>query len=154
MKTISFFIAIAFVFGHLHAANEKSFFESAVEWLVFSRRSYQKEVDVFVYVLDREQVAEVLADPCDVQPVQKTRAELVGKQQYLVFRIKNKGDYEVWGSLAFYLDGKYLAKSNVLDMWVPTIPNEYDVIPIGKWITQADDELPKVKFRWKSVYVQ
>jgi len=153
MKTVSFFLATLLMCGYLQAA-ENSFVDRAIEWLVFSRRSYQKEVDVFVYVLDREQIAELLADPCNVQPVQKTRAELVDKQQYLVFRIKNRGEYVVWGSLAFYVDNKYLAKSNVLDMWIPTIPNEYDVIPIGKSITEANDEPPKVKFRWKSVYVQ
>jgi hypothetical protein len=127
----------------------------AVEWLIFSRKSYGKYLEVQSYVLDRAQVAQLLADPGD-KPVQKTEAELHDQPQYLVFRLVNRGGRPWGGVIVFSVDCRTVLETDLMPGLdgIDPVRQEYYVMPIGHCIRGSSDAVPEICHRWKELYVE
>src|ERR1700677_4924697 len=70
-----------------------------IDRILFSDKSYAKEIEVKAYIITREQACAALCDP-PVQPIQLDKSELVGKKKYLFLQVRNGGKKHAWGTLA------------------------------------------------------
>ena len=151
-----FLIAILAVslFPRVHA-DGWDVFSRCMEWLIFSKKGYAKYIDVHAYVLDREQVAELLNDPEHVHPIQKSQGELRDKPVYLVVRLVQQENFLYSGDLAFSLNKRYLATLSTSGAGGEAqIPAEYNVIPLGTILTNSCSakKLPQISWKWKQLY--
>lgn len=137
--------------GHAHA-NPFEYPWVVVQWFFCERLGYGTNIEVQMYLLNREQVAEFLTDPDRIHPVQKTEAELCGDSQYFVFRAVDRGDRTFGGRLRFYLGGDFLVAARASGS-SPEIA-EWSVFPVGQAITNASDRPPPLAYMWERLIVR
>ena len=125
-----------------------------IEWFIWSKKSYAKNIEVPAYVLDREQVATLLADR-SVPPEQKTRQELADKSLYLVFQLHDHSFHPYGGVIKFKVDGHFVFKTPAYDAGdVRTGRNEYYVIPLGHAYLADKEGMPTITHKWTQLYVE
>jgi hypothetical protein len=127
--------------------------------MLFSDRGYAKKIDVKPYLLNDQQVIQLLIHPQDEiqQPPQK---DLYLKNVNVVLRIVNHGGVHSWGTLAYSIDGG----TNWFEIDLKSIPppdsalnkQVYDyVIPIGVAVLFDNDNPPEeIKYKWFSLYTK
>lgn len=146
-KAIICTVCIALALPNVHA----DVVSNALEWVFFSRKAHGRKIKVYSYLLTREQVAELLADAQNVIPTQKSNTELQGQPVYLVFRLDDP-DHEIGsGSIAFWINGKYVLTSDICDTWRRPLLDYY-VMPLGNLELPSNQDLPKIKHRFKTLW--
>lgn len=133
------------------SANPFEYPYEMVKWFFCERLGYSKNIEVQVYLLDREQVAEFLDDLDNRRPVQKTEAELFGNPQYLVFKAIDHGHHPYEGTLRFYIEGRYLTSGDSSNY---SVLGDVSVLPVGFAILAPSDHPPRLSYMWGSLYVE
>lgn len=69
------------------------------ERLLFSKRSYAKNIEVKAYILTREQAYAALCNPVE-EPIQLDKEKLYSQNAFLMLLVRNTGKEHAWGTLA------------------------------------------------------
>ncbi|HSX04127.1 MAG TPA: hypothetical protein VLG76_05300 [Rhabdochlamydiaceae bacterium] len=137
--------------------DKKDFFIS--RWfssLLYSDFEYSKKIEVKPYLLNDDQVIEMLTHP-EQEVQQPPQKDLYLKNVNLVLRIKNDGGSAVWGVLAYrvFENGNWFR----VEVNVPSSKREinkqvYDyVIPLGVVVPFNNNNLPEhIQYKWCSLY--
>ncbi len=162
MKKPSFcIIALTIILGILAfleikdtvTGNKSIFF---VRWF-FSDRGYAKKIEVKPYLLNDQQVVQLLTHPENdvLQPPQK---DLYLKNANVVLRLKNHGGASAWGTLAWRIGND----QNWLKIDISNLPPSYVkhakrfsdfIIPVDIVVGINNEALPKeIQTKWNSLY--
>lgn len=160
MKKPSFCkIALAIVLGVLvffeikdTITGDKSIF--FVRWF-YSNRGYAKKIEIKTYLLNDEQVLQLLTHP-ENEIQQPTQKDLYLKNANVVLRMKNHGGASAWGTLAWRLGAQQWSE---IDVDLPPSHamhakrfNDY-IIPVNIVVGIANEDLPKkIHTKWNSLY--
>ena len=126
--------------------------------LLFSNKSYAKQIEVKTYVLTQEQVAQLFKES-DEAPIQLTVNELdkatrETKKRYFVARVKNLGESHSWGVLSC----KVRCIHEPFKIPIFTIRNQFcdSVIDIsGTVIAEAtNSSYPDISYEWSELYTK
>ena len=119
----------------------------------FSDMQYTKNIDLQSYLLNEEQIIELLKNP-GKELVQLTNEALFNEKVTLVLRIKNKRNAVCWGTLLWNRDDSHWYKIDIWDIPPKRITNVFSdyFIPLGEVIVLRNKSIPDVKTKWKSFY--
>ncbi len=124
--------------------------------LLFSNKSYAKQIDVKTYILTQEQVAELFKSP-NTEPNLFTSKELnnlTRKKRYCVIRVKNLGELNVWGVLFCKIPGI----NGKVKVEIPSIERyfcDYVVCISGVYVSSGEDSpYPIVTYEWSELYTK
>ena len=115
---------------------------SFIKKILFSNKSYAKQIEVKAYILTQEQIAELFRNP-NKEPNLFTYKELdtlARDKKYCVFRVENLGELNAWGVLAFKMPSiqKYFCDYLVCISGISVASGENSPYPI---LTYEWDEL-------------
>lgn len=157
---LSFIFAIIVFFEIKDAiTGKKDFFISRwISWILYNDFEYAKKIEVKPYLLNDDQVIEMLTHP-EQEILQPPQRDLYLKNVNLVLRVSNHGDSAAWGVLAYrvFENGDWFR----LEVDIPSSTREinkqnYDyVIPLGVVVPFNNDNLPEyIHYKWFSLYTK
>jgi hypothetical protein len=122
--------------------------------ILFSDKSYAKEIEVKAYIITREQACAALCEPPQ-QPIQLDKKELVGKKKYLFVQVKNTGRKHAWGTLACKVPSYHdPIKISIDDLDNPKNHNIY-LIHLGSLgFLPSEIDAPKIAIEWDELYTK
>lgn len=128
-----------------------------ISWLFYSNSGYAKKIEVKPYLLNDEQVIQLLMHP-EREIQQPPQKDLFLKNVNMVLRISNHGSIGPWGTLAYSIDGgTYWFKIDIREIPPSNSKKQvYDyVIPLGVVVLFNNNELPeKIQCKWFSLYTK
>ncbi len=113
----------------------------------------KKNIQVNAYILTSDQAAYLLSHS-DEEPVQLIGSKLATTTNYLVIRVKNKGEKHAWGTLACTVPGVWEP------IKIPAISIEDQfcnyIISIDRTAVAFSHHTfaPKVTFKWDQLYTK
>ncbi|NGX49755.1 MAG: hypothetical protein K940chlam5_01359 [Candidatus Anoxychlamydiales bacterium] len=126
--------------------------------LLFSNKSYAKQIEVKTYVLTQEQVAQLFKEP-NKDPIQLTVNELgkatrETKKRYFVVRARNLGDLHAWGILSckvrYIREPLKIPMISIRDQFC-----DYIICVTGFIISPQDDSpYPDISYEWSELYTK
>ncbi len=125
--------------------------------LLFSNKSYAKQIEVKTYILTQEQVAKLFIDS-NKEPIQLTVEELnkisnETKNRYIVIRVKNLGNLHAWGVLSCKTGLR-----NPIMIGIPSIKSTYSDYVIclsGIFIASSEQSsYPATAYEWSELYTK
>ena len=124
--------------------------------LLFSNKSYAKNIEVKTYILTQEQVAQLFREP-NKEPhffTSKELNNLARRKRYCVIRVKNLGKLNTWGILSCKIPG---INENV-QVEIPTIEKyfcDYVVCISGVYVGPGENSpYPIVTYEWSELYTK
>lgn len=126
-------------------------------WLFYSNSEYAKKIEVKPYLLNDEQVIQLLMHP-EQEIQQPPQRDLYLKNVNLVLKIRNYGGTGPWGTLAYSIDGgEHWFKIDIKE--IPPLNSKkqvYDyVIPLGVIVLFNNNEPPEtIRCKWLSLYTK
>ena len=124
--------------------------------LLFSNKSYAKNIEVKTYILTQEQVAELFKFP-DKDPSFFTSKELnniTRKKRYCVVRVKNLGELNVWGVLSCKIPGI----NEIIKIEIPSIEKyfcDYVICISGVYVGPGENSpYPDITHEWSELYTK
>ena len=124
--------------------------------LLFSNKSYAKQIEVKTYILAQEQVAELFKTP-DKEPHLYSSNELnnlTRKKRYCVIRVKNLGELNTWGTLSCKIPG---INENI-KVEIPSIEKyfcDYVICISGVYLGSGENSrYPIVTYQWSELYTK
>lgn len=127
---------------------------NVVERLLFSDKSYAKEIEVKAYIITREQACAALCDPPQ-QPTQLDNKALYGEKTYLFLQVRNAGKKHAWGTLACSVPRYHVPiKVPIFDINNPKNYNIY-LFHLGVIVlTDSKPDAPKISVEWDELYTK
>ncbi len=125
-----------------------------IEKILFSNKSYAKQIEVKTYILTQEQVVNLFKDP-QKEPMRLIVDELNKIDKlYFVARVKNLGSSNAWGVLNFQVPSStFPIKITILN-----IQRDYCDFVIcisGLLVSQKNDTVvPSIKYKWSELYTK
>ena len=127
-----------------------------VNRILYSNKSYAKQIEVKTYILTKKQVAALFNNP-GKEPILFTAKELNNlsrKEKYCVISIKNLGERYTWGILSCEIPGLH----NSVTVEIPSIEDYYCYYVVcisGSFESPAENsQYPKATFEWKALYTK
>ncbi len=122
--------------------------------LLFSNKSYAKQIEVKTYILTQEQVAKLFKDP-NKDLIQLSIDKLHSiKNSYFIIRIKNLGKSHAWGVLSCKVPGI----NDPLKISIPTINKsfcDYVICISGIFVSYNESSpYPIVTYEWSELYTK
>ena len=124
--------------------------------ILFSNKSYAKNIEVKTYILTQEQVTELFKES-EKEPVLLTAKELntiEKEKRYCVIKLKNLNNLHAWGVLSCKIpgiNGKVLVE-------IPCIRNyycNYIICISGCYVSTAENSLyPEIYYKWSKLYTK
>jgi hypothetical protein len=125
-----------------------------VDRVLFSDKSYAKEIEVKAYIITREQACAALSDPPE-QPIQLDKKDLLGHKTYLFLQVRNTGKKHAWGTLACKVPRYHVPlKVFVGDLDDPNTYNTY-ILHLGSLgLVPSETGIPKISVEWDELYTK
>jgi hypothetical protein len=122
--------------------------------ILFSNKTYAKNIEVKTYILTQEQVAELFKDS-DKEPIQLTVQELNKNNiNYFVLRVKNLSNSHAWGTVS--CKARTIHKPFKIPIF--TIKNQFsnNILDIrGTVIAEAfNSSYPDISYEWSELYTK
>ena len=125
--------------------------------MYYSSPQYAKMIEIKAYLLNNEQLDQLLTHP-NMEIQQPKKGKFSDIDQNVVLRIKNHGNATAWGTLAYSVNSDFWWK---IDVVLPSNDStngkayyEY-VIPTAISISYSDNELPEpILVKWISLYTK
>ena len=129
-----------------------------VSWLLYSNSGYAKKIEVKPYLLNDEEVIQLLMHP-EQEIQQPPQKDLFLKNVNMVLRISNQGGAVADGTLAYriYEDGHWFKLDVVISPSDRKNSKQvYDyVIPLGVAVFFENDKPPGyIQYKWLSLYTK
>lgn len=125
-----------------------------IDWVLFSDKSYAKEIEVKAYIITREQACAALCDPPQL-PTQLDKKELGGNKTYLFLQVRNTGKKHAWGTLACKVPRYHIPiKVDISDLDNPKNYNTY-LLHLGSLaFVPSETGTPKITVEWDELYTK
>ncbi len=127
---------------------------SIIEKILFSNKSYAKQIEVKTYILTQEQVSDLFRES-NKEPKRLSVEELnKNDKNYFVVRVKNLGSSHAWGSLNCQIPNVNLpVKIPVIS--IKQFYCDYVVCLSGILISQENNNVaPTIKYNWSKLYIK
>lgn len=125
-----------------------------IERVLFSDKSYAKEIEVKAYIITQEQACAALCDPPQ-QPTQLEKKDLVGKKKYLFLQVRNTGKKHAWGTLACKVPSFHAPIK--VDIGGLDNPKNYNIylLHLGSLgFLPSETGIPKISVEWDELYTK
>ena len=125
-----------------------------VDRVIFSDKSYAKEIEVKAYIITREQACVALCDPTQ-EPTQLDKKELGGNKTYLFLQVRNTGKKHAWGTLACKVPRYHIPiKVDISDLDNSKNYNIY-LLHLGSLaFVPSETGVPKISVQWDELYTK
>ena len=125
-----------------------------IDRILFSDKSYAKEIEVKAYIITREQASAVLRDPPQ-EPTQLNKKELGGTKTYLFLQVRNTGKKHAWGILSCKAPRYHTPiKVAIDDLDNPNNSNIY-LLHLGSLAFFPNETgTPKISVEWDELYTK
>jgi len=125
-----------------------------IDRVLFSDKSYAKEIEVKAYIITGEQACAALCDPPQ-QPTQLDKKELYGHKTYLFLQVRNTGKKHAWGTLACKVPRYHIPiKVDIGDLDNPKNYNIY-LLHLGSlMLVPSETGAPTISIEWDELYTK
>lgn len=125
-----------------------------VDRILFSDKSYAKEIEVKAYIITGEQACAALCNPPQ-KPTQLDKKELGGNKTYLFLQVRNTGKKHAWGTLACKVPRYHIPiKVPVDDLDNPKNYNIY-LLHLGSLAFFPNETgTPEISIKWDELYTK
>ena len=127
---------------------------NVVDRVLFSDKSYAKEIEVKAYIITQEQACAALCDPPQ-QPTQLEKKDLIGKKKYLFLQVRNTGNKHAWGTLACKVPSFHAPIK--VDIGGLDNPKNYNIylLHLGSLgFLPSEAGIPKISVEWDELYTK
>jgi hypothetical protein len=124
----------------------------AIDWsFFFSNKNYQTNIEVFAYILreDQIQLNTIFGEPVNLHQLQ--HKDLINPKNYLLVRLKNKGNQGAWGSLIININGVKYIKLEIPFLGSNMTKFSNYLLPL-ELVLPEDDHIPKIETEWAGLY--